>query len=113
MAHQNVNGGLVQNAIASTSTTAASAIPSFGSTFGYNDYAIQGTSGQANQGAMLNYSTNTTQPAFPGIQSNYKYELYNLQCVPSTQSHVLGGFNRGYFCNISCLNNRQLQYQLK
>jgi len=66
---QNVNGGLVQNAIASTSTAAASAIPSFGSTFGYNDYAIQGTSGQAaNQGAMLNYSTNTTQPAFPGIQ---------------------------------------------
>ena len=75
---QNVNGGLVQNAIASASTTAASAIPSFGSTFGYNDYAIQGTSGQANQGAMLNYSTNATQPAFPGTQLSTNLKIYSM-----------------------------------
>ena len=102
---QNVNGGLVQNAIASTSTTAASAIPSFGSTFGYNDYAIQGTSGQANQGAMLNYSTNTTQPAFPGIQSTTSHKLYILQCELSNRSHV-------FVNDFPCLDNGWQLYQL-
>merc|ERR1712193_370506 len=47
---------------------AASGIPSFGSTFTYSEYGIQGASGQVvnavvdNQGTVLNYSTNT-QPA--------------------------------------------------
>merc|ERR1712027_188186 len=60
------NNSLVQNAV--SSTTAASGIPSFGSTFTYSEYGIQGASGQVvnavvdNQGTVLNYSTNT-QPA--------------------------------------------------
>jgi len=60
------NNSLVQNAV--SSTTAASGIPSFGSTFTYSEYGIQGASGQVvnavvdNQGTVLNYSANT-QPA--------------------------------------------------
>ena len=38
------NNSLVQNAV--SSTTAASGIPSFGSTFTYSEYGIQGASGQ-------------------------------------------------------------------
>jgi high mobility group protein B2 len=57
------NNSLVQNAV--SSTTAASGIPSFGSSFNYSEYGIQGASGQVvnavvdNQGTVLNYSTNT------------------------------------------------------
>lgn len=54
------NSALVQNAVSSTS---AGGIPSFGSSFNYSDYGIQG--GQVvnavvdQSGTVLNYSTNT------------------------------------------------------
>ena len=59
-----LNNSIVQNAV--SSTTAAST--SFGSTFPYSEYGVQGASGQVvnavvdTQGAVLNYTTNT-QPA--------------------------------------------------
>jgi high mobility group protein B2 len=60
------SNNLVQNAVSSTT---ASGIPSFGSSFSYSEYGIQGASGQVvnavvdNQGTVLNYSTNTAAPA--------------------------------------------------
>ena len=56
------NSSLVQNAVSSTS---AGGIPSFGSSFTYSDYGIQGAGGQVvnavvdQTGTVLNYSTNT------------------------------------------------------
>lgn len=56
------NSSLVQNAVSSTS---AGGIPSFGSSFNYSDYGLQGAGGQVvnavvdNTGTVLNYSTNT------------------------------------------------------
>merc|ERR1712141_357855 len=57
------NTSLVQNAVSSTS---AGGIPSFGSSFNYSDYGIQGTAGGQvvnavvdQSGTVLNYSTNT------------------------------------------------------
>jgi len=57
------NSALVQNAVSSTS---AGGIPSFGSSFNYSDYGIQGTAGGQvvnavvdQSGTVLNYSTNT------------------------------------------------------
>lgn len=60
---QQSNNTIVQNTVSSTST---GSIPSFGSSFSYSDYGIQG-SGQVvnavvdNTGTVLNYSTNTAQ----------------------------------------------------
>lgn len=57
------NSSLVQNAVSSTS---AGGIPSFGSSFSYSDYGVQGTAGGQvlnavvdQSGTVLNYSTNT------------------------------------------------------
>lgn len=57
------NSSLVQNAVSSTS---AGGIPSFGSSFNYTDYGVQGTAGGQvlnavvdQSGTVLNYSTNT------------------------------------------------------
>lgn len=56
------NSSLVQNAVSSTS---AGGIPSFGSSFTYSDYGIQGAGGQVvnavvdQTGTVLNYSTNS------------------------------------------------------
>ena len=56
------NTSIVQNAVSSTS---AGGIPSFGSSFTYSDYGIQGAGGQVvnavvdQTGTVLNYSTNT------------------------------------------------------
>jgi high mobility group protein B2 len=56
------NSSLVQNAVSSTS---AGGIPSFGSSFAYSDYGLQGAGGQVvnavvdQTGTVLNYSTNT------------------------------------------------------
>jgi len=55
------NNSLVQNTVSSTT---AGGIPSFGSSFNYSDYGLQGASGQVvnavvdNTGTVLNYSTN-------------------------------------------------------
>ena len=55
------NNSLVQNAVSSTT---AGGIPSFGSSFNYSEYGLQGASGQVvnavvdNTGTVLNYSTN-------------------------------------------------------
>ena len=55
------SNNLVQNAVSSTT---AGGIPSFGSSFNYSEYGIQGASGQVvnavvdNTGTVLNYSTN-------------------------------------------------------
>ena len=60
---------VVQNAVSST-TASGGQIPSFGTSFTYSDYGIQGAGGQVvnavvdNTGTVLNYSTN----AAPGQQ---------------------------------------------
>ena len=60
---------VVQNAVSST-TASGGQIPSFGTSFTYSDYGIQGAGGQVvnavvdNTGTVLNYSTN----AAPGGQ---------------------------------------------
>lgn len=60
------NNSLVQNAVSSTT---AGGIPSFGSSFNYSEYGLQGASGQVvnavvdNTGTVLNYSTNAAAPA--------------------------------------------------
>lgn len=58
------NNSLVQNAVSST-TAAGGGIPSFGSSFNYSEYGLQGTAGGQvvnavvdNTGTVLNYSTN-------------------------------------------------------
>lgn len=59
------NNSLVQNAVSSTT---AGGIPSFGSSFSYSEYGLQGASGQVvnavvdNTGTVLNYSTNAAAP---------------------------------------------------
>lgn len=58
------SGGVLQNS-SNTASASAGGIPSFGSSFNYSDYGIQGASGQVvnavvdNSGTVLNYSTNT------------------------------------------------------
>lgn len=65
---------VVQNAVSSTTAAAAGGIPSFGSSFNYGEYGIQGASGQVvnavvdNTGTVLNYSTNAAAPAQNMIQ---------------------------------------------
>ena len=72
------NNSLVQNAVSSTTAAASSGIPSFGSSFNYGEYGIQGASAAAaaagqvvnavvdNQGTVINYSTNTAGTAQAG-----------------------------------------------
>lgn len=62
------NNTLVQNAVSSTT---AGGIPSFGSSFNYSEYGIQGAAGQVvnavvdNTGTVLNYSTNAAATGNP------------------------------------------------
>jgi len=59
---------------AAGSNTGAGGIPTFGSSFAYSDYGIQGTSGQVvnavvdNGGTVLHYSTNTPAQATAHVQ---------------------------------------------
>merc|ERR1712127_986082 len=83
------NNSLVQNAV--SSTTAASGIPSFGSTFTYSEYGLQaGQAGQVvnavvdNQGTVLNYSTNT-QPAGHAGMMQQRTVMGQVQHRPGQQ----------------------------
>ena len=67
------NNSLVQNAVSST-TAAGGGIPSFGTSFNYSEYGIQGGAGQVvnavvdNTGTVLNYSTNAAAPGHAIMQ---------------------------------------------
>lgn len=56
-----------------SSSSSQGGIPSFGSSFNYSDYGIQGASGQVvnavvdNSGTVLNYSTNNTAQVNQGV----------------------------------------------
>jgi hypothetical protein len=81
------NSSLVQNAVSSTS---AGGIPSFGSSFTYSDYGIQGAGGQVvnavvdQTGTVLNYSTNAA-PAFPGQMIQQRTVMGQVQQRPGQQ----------------------------
>jgi len=78
------NSSLVQNAVSSTS---AGGIPSFGSSFTYSDYGIQGAGGQVvnavvdQTGTVLNYSTNTA----PGQMVQQRTVMGQVQHRPGQQ----------------------------
>merc|ERR1711881_476159 len=78
------NSALVQNAVSSTS---AGGIPSFGSSFNYSDYGIQGAGGQVvnavvdQTGTVLNYSTNTA----PGQMIQQRTVMGQVQQRPGQQ----------------------------
>jgi len=78
------NSSLVQNAVSSTS---AGGIPSFGSSFTYSDYGIQGAGGQVvnavvdQTGTVLNYSTNSA----PGQMVQQRTVMGQVQHRPGQQ----------------------------
>ena len=78
----------------SSNTASASAIPSFGSSFNYSDYGIQGASGQVvnavvdNSGTVLNYSTNTA--ATSGQHVGIMRQVAGTTSVVSSQAGQLG-----------------------
>jgi ribosomal protein S11 len=78
------NTSIVQNAVSSTS---AGGIPSFGSSFTYSDYGIQGAGGQVvnavvdQTGTVLNYSTNTA----PGQMIQQRTVMGQVQQRPGQQ----------------------------
>ena len=80
------NSSLVQNAVSSTS---AGGIPSFGSSFTYSDYGIQGAGGQVvnavvdQTGTVLNYSTNSA----PGNLEFLFLLLFRKNCFVLMLSH--------------------------
>jgi len=78
----------------SSNSASASAIPSFGSSFNYSDYGIQGASGQVvnavvdNSGTVLNYSTNTA--ATSGQHVGIMRQVAGTTSVVSSQAGQLG-----------------------
>jgi hypothetical protein len=94
---------VVQNAVSST-TAAGGQIPSFGTSFAYSDYGIQGgTGGQVvnavvdNAGTVLNYSTNAAQGTQQVIQQGGRQvvvqggPVVQRQAPAPAQTHSKGG----------------------